>query len=251
MFGEYHYDVDDHQYLDTCTKDQLRRMYANMGYWDVTGTDRYNLEASNEDNSDGHVNGATYVSGYMACLYLADLACRKTEGAGAAVFNQAGDIETISSEKLREGISEILRSLHGGRTLDEVINEISGGAYENTQDFTRRFIKGTYNEETQDYEGDEESLAFCVGLLNYMSRLDAEDPEKHPAGSVLMDDFGSMEPTPLEKDKAAASEFYRIAEQNTMTTSTVPDDKTKDGGTSYSGRDDFEEVVEKFKAKEN
>ena len=251
LFREYHYDIDAQQYLDTCTNDQLCRMYANMGYMEGTGGDRYNLEASSEDNTDGHVNGATYVSGYMACLYLADLAYRDLEGSGAVTFDQNGDIESISSEKLREGLSEILYCLHQGDTLDEVISKISGGAYGNTDDFTERFIKGTYDEETQDYNGDPESLAFCVGYLNYMSTLDVMDPETHPAGSVLMDDFGSMQPTPLEEDMVVTSDFYRIVEENTMTESTVSYENTKDGGTSYSGRDSFEEVVEMFKSKDN
>ncbi len=248
LFQEYHYDIDTQQYLDTCTEDQLRRMYVNMGYMEGTGTDLYDMEASSEDNTDGHVNGSTYVSGYMACLYLADLACRQAEGSGAVTFDQNGDIESISIEKLREGLSEILYRLHQGDTLDEVICEVSGGVYENTADFTKRFIKGVYNEETQDYDGDPDSLAFCTGYLNYMNRLDAMDPETHPVGSVLMDDFGSTQPTPLEKDTAASSDFYRIIEDNTMTTSTVSNEDLQDGGTSYSGRDSFETVVEMFKA---
>ncbi len=162
-------------------------------------------------------------------------------------FDQNGDIESVSSEKLREGLSDILYRLHQGDTLDEVISEISGGAYENTEDFTKRFIKGVYNEETQDYDGDPESLAFCEGYLNYMNRLDAMDPETHPVGSVLMDEFGSTQPTPIEKDAAASSDFYRIVEENTMTTSTVSNEDLQDGGTSYSGRDSFETVVEMFK----
>lgn len=52
-----------------------------------TGDERYDLEAAAEDNSDGHVNAATYVSGYMACLYLANLAYLKTEGSPAVVMD--------------------------------------------------------------------------------------------------------------------------------------------------------------------
>ena len=80
-----------------------------------------------------------------------------------------------------------------------------------------------------------------------MSRLDAMDPETHPAGSLLMDDFGSTQPTPLEKDAVAISDFYRIAGKNTLVVSTVSSDKVKDGGTSYSGKDRFETVLEQFR----
>ena len=62
---------------------------------------------------------------------------------------------------------------------------------------------------------------------------------------------GSTQPTPLEKDAAATSDFYRIVEQNTLTTSTVLNDDVQDGGTSYSGRDSFETVVESFKENNN
>ncbi len=64
LFREYHYDLDTQQYIDTCTKEQLCRMYAHTGHMEGTGTDLYDMEASSEDNSDGHVNGSTYVSGY-------------------------------------------------------------------------------------------------------------------------------------------------------------------------------------------
>ena len=250
-FQEYRYDFDTQQYLDTCTKDQLCTMYANMGYIEGTGNDRYDMEAASEDNTDGHVNGAMYVSGYMACLYLADLAYQDMYGSGAVTFGQNGEMESISSEKLRDGLSEILSRLHRGDTLDEVINEISGGAYQSTDEFTKLFIKGTYNEETQNYDGDPGSLEFCVGYLNYMSRQDAMDSETHPAGSLLMDDFASTAPTPIEKNVPAESDFYRIVEQNTMTISTVSGERIHDGGTSYSGRDDFETVAEMFRASEN
>jgi len=164
----------------------------------------------------------------MACLYLADLQCRALEGVCAMTFDQSGEVTSISSEKLRKGLSAILERLHRGDTLDEVIRDISGSAYADTMDFTRRFIKGNYNEEIQDYDGDPQSLAFCVGYINYMNRLDALDPDTHPAGSVLMDDFGTTRPTPLEADAAATSDFYRFVASNTLVASTVPNDHTID-----------------------
>ena len=79
-----------------------------------------------------------------------------------------------------------------------------------------------------------------MGYINYMSRMDALDPDTHPAGSMLMDDFASTRPTPLERDKAAVSDFYRLVEENTAVNSTVPFESLKDGGTSYSVRDDLQ-----------
>ena len=247
LFAEYFFDFTSWQYLDTCTNDQLCLFYASQGTLEGSGEDKYDMEASVENNDDGHVNGATYTSGYMACLYLADLACRKFEGEPAVVFDGNGQIESISSEKLRDGLSIILTSLHEGATLDEVIADVSGGTYTDTADFTKRFIKGTYNDETQTYEGDPGSLPFCVGFLNYMHQADSVDPDTHPAGSVLLDDFTSTEKTPLVQDQKADSEFYRLAEQNTYVVSTVSNEKClKDGGTSYSASDDFVTVANQF-----
>ena len=220
LFREYRYDVDARQYVDTCTPDQLRRMYV---YWDQypnRGCMRYDLEAISDDGSAEEV-AAVYVSGYLACLYLAELGCRAQKGVGAVTFDQNGGVASISSEGLREGLSMILSRLHRGDTLDEVIRDISGGAYKSTRDFTARFIKGNYNEKMGDCDGDAESLAFCVGYLNYMNRLDALDPDTHPAGSVLLDDFASTQPTPLEKDAPAASDFYRIIDSNAYPTDQV------------------------------
>lgn len=247
-FQEYRRDIDTRQLLDACTGKQLCRMYAWLDSMEDYPVQRFDLEASNEDNTDGHVNGAMYVSGYMACLYLADLQCRALEGTGAMTFDQSGEVASISSEKLREGLSALLERLHRGDTLDEVIRDFSSGAYADTMDFTRRFIKGNYNEEIQDYDGDPESLAFCVGYINYMDRLDALDPDTHPAGSVLMDDFGTTRSTPLEADAVATSDFYQFVESNTLVSSTVPNDNTIDGGTSFSGRDSFDTVLEQFMA---
>ncbi len=247
MFQNYHYDPDTQQFLDICTSDQLCRMYARMGIEEGTGEERYDLETIAEDETGERTVAATYVSGYMACLYLADLSCRKMDGSGALTFDEKGKVVSMSSEKLRKGLSEILFRLHRGETLDEVIRELSDAAYDNTKVFTERFIKGTMNEETLEYNGDPESLAFCVAYLNYMNRMDAMDPETHPAGSLLMDDFGSLQPTPLDKDAVTDSDFYRIIEKNILTVSTVSSDKVKDGGTSYSGNDSFETVTELFR----
>ena len=248
LFREYHYDLASQQYLDRCTEEQLKTMYANAGYLEGTGEELYDLEASLDEELCEQAVASTYVSGYMACLYLADLSCREEQGTGAVIFDEHMEIQSISSEKLREGISALLSRLHRGATLDEVIRDLSKGTYGNTMEFTERFIKGTYNEKTQEYDGDPGSLRFCVGYLNYMQRLDAADPNGHPAGSILLDDFASFRTTPLEKDAAAVSKFYRFAGKNTLVTSTVSNESVKDGGVSYSGRDSFETVLQKFRA---
>lgn len=249
IFQEYRYDCYKQDYTDTCTNDQLTFIYANQGYMEGTGDERYDLEASAEDNSDGHVNAATYVSGYMACLYLANLAYQKTEGSPAVVMDNNGQIESISGKKLREGLSIMLTKMHQGATFDEVIADISDGMYSDTDDFTKRFIKGKYDKDRTECEEDPESLKFCVGYLNYMQQLDDLDPDTVPAGSVLFDDFDSVERTPLTKGLIADCEVYRIADQNTFIASTVKNEDMRDGGTSYTRKDGIESVLKEFTMK--
>ena len=246
-FNELHKDIDSGEYLDRCTNDQVLRFYSGQGVREGTGNEIYDMEASSGENTDGHLNGSIYVSGYMACLYLADLAFQQETGTPAVVFAENGGISSISSEKLRAGISLILSRLHSGSTVDEVIDDISGGTYKNTDDFTKRFVKGTYDEGKQSYAGDEGTLSFVVGYLNYMRQLDDMDPDTHPAGSILMEDFGSTQPTPLVKGQKASSDLFRIIEKNTLIDSTVLNENVKDGGKSFSGRDSFEEVIEQFR----
>ena len=165
----------------------------------------------------------------------------------SVVFGENGDISSISSEKLRTGISFILSQLHSGDTLDEVIDDISEGIYKNTEDFKKCFVKGAYDEGMQSNAGDENSLSFVVCYLNYMRQLNDLDPDTHPAGSILLENFSSTQPTPLTKGQKASSDLFRIIEKNTMTDSTVLNENVKGGGKTFSGRDSFEEVVEQFK----
>ena len=138
--------------------------------------------------------------------------------------------------------------MHEGYTFDEVIADISDGMYSDTEDFTKRFIKGNYNGDRTECEGDPESLKFCVGYLNYIQQLDELDPNTVPAGSVLFDNFDSVEETPLVKGLETESEVYRIAEQNTFIASTVKNEDLMDGGTSYTRKDGIEAVLEKVAA---
>ncbi len=125
FFHEYHYDPDTQQYLDDCTNDQLFRMYTCWNRIADFEEQRYDLEESINYIDGGKADAAVYVSGYMACLYLADLQYRALEGVSAFDFDRNGEVVSISSEKLREGLSAILSRMHDGNTLDEVIWKIS------------------------------------------------------------------------------------------------------------------------------
>ena len=154
------------------------------------GKDRYGLECDDM--------ASLYVSGYLACMYLYELAADSDSAIGSS-RSTVGENTVINSEKLRLGMNSIIERMHKGETLDQVINSISGGAYKDTADYEARFIKGLKNEEDKygDYI-DEGSLNFVYDFMNYMNEIDKakERGERnyYANGSVLFDfdkDFGS------------------------------------------------------------
>ena len=193
------------------------------------------------DNIDSH-----YVGGYLACLYLYELAAKSDSEIGTSVSTDGGNTE-ISSEKLRLGMDSILKRMHNGETLDQVINSISGGAYKDTADFEARFIKGPKDETDGKYslDGDAESVSFVCDFMNYMNRIDQAKADgqrtNYANGSVLFDfeeDFVSplsFEGTytapvlqPLDDEDGEFQEFARSTVKDSFAYST--------GGQSLSGK---------------
>ena len=188
-----------------------------------------------EDSLDENVSNtpAKYTTGYLACLYLGELAAygknyAAVRGTGAA----------FSSEAIRMGINTILERLHNGETMDEVISDISGGRYQSTNAFEEQFIKGkgtgTGDEET--WSGDADTQLFCTDFLNYMLSIDNNDSFKDYANGSILFDFETDFTTPLDRTKEASSDLYVIIDSNELTDSTVSNDAAmKDGGKSRSG----------------
>lgn len=182
-----------------------------------------------------------YVGGYLACLYLYELAAKSDSEIGTSVSTDGGNTE-ISSEKLRLGMDSILKRMHNGETLDQVINSISGGAYKDTADFEARFIKGPKDETDGKYslDGDAESVSFVCDFMNYMNEIDRVN-ENGANGSVLFDfekDFSSplsFEGTytapvlqPLDDEDGEFQEYARSTVKGSFAYST--------GGQSLSGK---------------
>ena len=160
----------------------------------------FDIEFSNgKDRGGRDCNSATsrYVSGYLACMYLYELAAAKDPAIGSS-RSVVGENVVFSSEKLRLGMNSILERMHKGETMDQVINSISGGAYKDTAAFEALFIKGAPDPEDGKYflDGDEKSVDFVYNFMNYMYKVDEtiNGPNKYANGSVLFDfteDFGS------------------------------------------------------------
>ena len=226
---------------DYYSKDLLVQRYVGA---DVGGeyTSNYIYDIGGNDSL------SYYVGGYLACMYLYELAASGDSSIGTSISESGGNI-VVSSEKLRLGMNSIIERMHKGETLDQVINSISagipGGAYRDTADFEARFIKGVKDEDGKyDLAGDPASVDFVSEFMSYMNRIDQAkergERNDYANGSVLFDfetDFRSplsFEGTystsvlqPLDDDKGNFQRYSR---------STVGDRQAySTGGKSESG----------------
>ena len=181
---------------------------------------------------------AQYVTGYLACLYLAELATN-SEGKTSAYRGDDG-YTALDSSVLRDGINTVLRRLHEGETLDAVIEDISNGAFADTTDFEQKFIKGS-----------DDSAIFCTDFLNYMRSLAQDETREFlPTGSILFpfdSDYSGM----FDRTKDGESNLFRIVDSNMVEESTADMSYVADAGRSLSYNEYIMElrVVEEEKAK--
>ena len=204
----------------------------------------FDLEFSSGYDADGNqvdTDQCRYVSGYLATLYLSELAAKKT-GESAIVEDES--TISISSERLRAGLNCILERMHNGETLDQVVNDLSPvdadgkKLYTDTSDFEAKFIKGAgvQSDDVTNYSGDDASLEFATKFLNYLVSLEnTMGQNQKPNGSILLD-FGTELQSPLDGSKDSQSDFLQIIESNELVESTVPNEVAlAGGGKSESG----------------
>ena len=185
-------------------------------------------------SKDGISNTASaYACGYLASLYLADLANIKNTGSSAIVL-EGGTVKDVSTDKLCLGLSSILERMHKGETLDQVIADISPTdssgkkVYEDTSDFQSKFIKGAPPTEADGSkrwapEGDSNSSGFVVNYLNHLNNISNRPGREDRAnGSILMPVDANVV-SPIDTSKQVSSEYMRIIESNRKVPSTVPD----------------------------
>jgi len=176
---------------------------------------------------------SAYVSGYLACIYLSKLAAENV--LNKTVRTEENSEIFYSTDAVRSGMNYILEQLHDNVTLDDVIKEISGGAYTGTYDFTDRFIMGN------DGEGDTASLDFCVDFLNHLedgSQTDTE-PAEVSNGSMLLDNFRVTEEDPLKNVTADSDSqsTLKVIDSKSPVASTVDDKRAlMTGGSCLEGR---------------
>ena len=198
----------------------------------------FDLEFSSGHDADGNqvdADQSRYVSGYLAALYLSELAATKT---GESAIAENDDAITVSSERLRAGLNSILERMHNGETLDQVVCDLSpvdtdgNKIYTDTNDFEAKFIKGNVVQsgDVVSYRGDDASLQFATMFLNYMVSLEnTMGQDKKPNGSILMD-FDTDLDSPLDNTKDSYSDFLQIVESNELVESTVPNEVALAGG---------------------
>ncbi len=167
-------------------------------------------------------------SGYLAVLYLAELAARKECGSS---IDENG---AVSAEKLRTGLDFILKNINDVYTLDEVIYEISpdadgsdGKLYNNTEEFEKKFIKGEKDGNGQ-YAGDKESIDFVNTLLDYLESGDVDQEEQCYGGSILTDLKDSR--SPLDAHRGEPPHYLHIVDANVPLRSTFMGNSACVGG---------------------
>ena len=164
---------------------------------------------------------SAYVSGYLACLYLAELAAN-SEGFSACSVTPDG-FEVVDSAVLRFGLNDILRMLHEGVTLDDIIYNISNGRFYDTADFEDAFI--AY---------DDDSAIFTSILLNYFLRLSREPGRRNPTNGSLLYPFDVDYLTQIDCTKNAQSGLYQIINSSDVVDSTADLREVTDAGKSLS-----------------
>ena len=218
----------------------------------------FDLEYSNgydENGNEVDTGQCRYVSGYLATLYLSELAAEK---AGEPAIAETEDTISISSERLRAGLNQILERMHDGETLDQVVHDLSPvdtngkKLYADTSDFEAKFIKGesTKTANGLNYYGDAASLEFTTKFLNYLVAIEnTMGKDENPNGSILMD-FSTKLESPLDGSKDSYSDFLQIVESNELVESTVPNEVAlAGGGKSESGTPVHSEEATKMAAK--
>ena len=201
-----------------------------------------------DDATKGRDIGATYGSGYLAILYLGEMAAKHYGNCSSIVTDSNGQCSYMDSGTIKYGVNEILTDLHYGKTFDAIINEISGGTYANTDDFEKKFIKGTLEKKTNpetgktydEWTGDPDSLNFCTTYLNYM--LSAENNAGCTPNGSIIQEFDDTVESMMTPETYPEVEEYAVAASNKYTYSSV--DRWEDGGKSRSGSISGEQPVE-------
>ncbi|MDO4537856.1 MAG: hypothetical protein Q4B54_06800, partial [Coriobacteriales bacterium] len=223
------------------SKEAIFYNYLTGTYSDGT-TVGFHLQFSlggGQDANGNNISPATsrYVSGYLATMYLGNMAAASSAEIGSPIGTQDGKT-TVSSEKIRLGLNSILERMHNGETLDQVIAGISKDAsgnslYTSTNDFEAKFISGEIGPQGG-YMSDKASLEFMSTFLGYLDSVSTSNGSR--ANGSMLFDFDKDFTGPLDNSVNATTDVLAIADKNTAVESTVPNSEAlAGGGKSQSG----------------
>ena len=214
--------------INVKTDDGITKPYMNFDIelWNGIGYDGEKVDTV----------GSSYVTGYLATLYLCEMAAGKDPGIGSSMTETDSGVR-FSSENLRSGMNSILLRMHRGESLDQIIADISDGRYADTTDFEKRYVKGALVDDV--YQGDMPSIDFTVKYMNYLLEISrAEGRENKANGSILFpfdEDFGT--PLGLNPAGTISTDIFRLIEWSGFVKSTASNETTyQTGGKSVSGK---------------
>ncbi len=216
-FKNYGYDKETGKYSD----DAMQAEYQD-------NSNSIQLDSANRDSSIE----SDYTTGYLATVYLSYLAAIKYDKTDA-ISEEKGNTK-IDSKAILSGMNHILSDLHDGKTLDQIIGEISpsdqqnGQHYSSADDFAKKFIAP---KDGEDGDGGA-SAAFCSKLLNYFEANSSKDGTVN--GSVLLD-FTNTQNYQLTKDLLKGKQTVYKIEGKTAESDVKADDALKTGGKSATG----------------
>ncbi len=146
-----------------------------------------------------------YSLGMLAVYYISGLSAQK-------YFNaDFGNLYLTDSYYYRQGFDRILSDINYGKTLDSIINEISGGKYKDTTDFETQFISSESHETTKS----------CVALLNFFNSMTttSNGELQYISGSMLKE-FGTLAGDLLQ-GVSTENKIYKISDTKDYVDSTV------------------------------
>lgn len=171
---------------------------GGLGINDSTSVDQIASIVKKSSNKLASGGGGTpdYGTGYLACMYLGQLASGKGSSSSA-----------ITPQNIRAGLNKVMGKIVSGQSLDSVINEVSGGKYSNIASFQNSF-------------GDTESATFIRDLTAKVGEGN---------GSLVTNDFHD---TDLLPNSDATSTFLDLNPNTQIVNNKYPDDVTvMSGGT--------------------
>ena len=237
VFKAMRTNLDEKVVNEKYTEELLLSYYANY-YDSLYGGASISIDRPDYDHDTKNI-ASRYVTGYLACLYLAKLALEVDNDAYVPYYDSVKEDFTgtnspeFNSYRFCLGFDSILRNLHEGKPLNTIVNEISGGRYADTAAFQNAFL--TENDGSVD---------FCVDFLNYLNDITNELTERNngeitiASGSILLP-FDTELRSPIEDtvpSSMPAQTHYIFTESKDFEPSTVDEGDTYDqGGLKWPG----------------